>query len=410
MSLLNSLIDTRPLRASRDFRRLWLGRSLSTFGAQLTLVAVLHQVWVISGSSLAVGAIGLAHAIPMITLGMVGGALADRLDRRRLVLAAQSGQTIASALLAVQAIAGFDSLPVVLGLVTLQSTFGAFAGPAGLTFIPRLLPKEQVSAGIALTHSSAQVAMLLGPAAAGAIIAQWGVDVCYIMDAATFLVALYCVLRLPPMRPEGDGPPRPTLHAIWEGLTFIAHRPVIRGALLTDVIATLMAMPIALFPAINEERFGGRPETLGMMMSAIAVGGVAATVMSGNATKAKRPGLVMLVAASIWGIGWASFGLAGSVWLALGSAALAGAADTMTVISRATIIQVATPDSHRGRVNSVNMIVGFSGPDIGNFRGGLVASATSAPIALVSGGLLCVAGIGAVALRNKPLRRFTLER
>lgn len=407
MSLLNSLIDTKPLRTSQDFRRLWLGRSLSTFGAQLTVVAVLHQVWRISGSSLAVGTIGLAHAIPMISLGMVGGALADRLDRRKLVLGAQAGQTLATALLAIQAIAGLGALPVVLGLVALQSTFAAFAGPAGQTFVPRLLPKDQVSAGIALTHTSFQVSMLLGPAAGGAIIARWGVEVCYVVDAATVLIALYCVLRLPSMLPDVDVAPRRTLQSIWDGLGFIAGKPVVRGAFLTDLIATLMAMPIALFPAINDERFGGRPETLGMMISAIAVGGVTATVLSGQATRTRHPGRVMLAAAALWGAGLASFGLAHEVWLGLGCLAVAGAADTISVISRGSIIQLATPDSHRGRVSSVNIIVGMSGPDVGNFRAGVVANAFSAPIAMVTGGLLCVAGITAVALKNTQLRAFS---
>ncbi|SFB44330.1 Predicted arabinose efflux permease, MFS family [Amycolatopsis marina] len=406
MRLIDGLVDTRPMRASPAFRRLWIGNTLSGLGGQLAVVAVLAQVWELTGSSVAVGAIGLAQAVPMVVFGLVGGTLADAVDRRKLVLLTTTGQILSAGLLAAQALSGLASLPLVLGLVSLQAACGGLGAPARKTFVVRLLAEEQVGAGIALTHISFQVAMLVGPVMAGVIIANWGVGVCYAVDALTFGASLYGVLRLPSMRPLTD-PDRPGFRAIWEGWRFIGRRPVIGGALLTDVLATVMAMPIALFPAINAERFGDRPEVLGLFLSAIAVGGLLAGATSGMVTRSRRPGVPMLAAAGLWGLGLTGFGFAHSLWFALGCLAVAGAADTVSVISRGAIVQLATPDTHRGRVSSVEHIIGVSGPDLGNFRGGLVAGVTSASFAVVSGGVLCVVGIAALALVNGPLRRFT---
>ncbi|GAA4003532.1 MFS transporter [Allokutzneria multivorans] len=400
-------IDVRPLRASPEFRRLWIGGTASVLGGQLTVVAVLTQVWQLTQSTVAVGAIGIANAVPMVVFGLIGGTLADTVDRRRLVLFTTIGQIVTAGLLATQALLGFQSLAVVLGLVCLQGTFSGLGAPARRTFAARLLPEHLVRAGIALIHISFQASMLVGPALAGLITAQWGVATCYVIDAVTFTIGLYGVVRLPsmlPSRPEGSSRPGP--RAIGEGMRFLAGQPVVRGALLTDVIATVLAMPIALFPAIAAERFG-RPEALGLFMSAIAVGGIAASALSGVVTRAARPGAVMLAAAGVWGVGLAGFGLAQPLWLGIACLVIAGAADTISVISRGAIVQIATPDAFRGRVGAVEHIIGVSGPDVGNFRGGLVAGVSSPAFALVSGGALCVVGVAHLAGRNKALRRFS---
>ncbi|MEV0697888.1 MFS transporter [Saccharopolyspora sp. NPDC050389] len=407
MSLADRLLDVRPLRSSAAFRRLWCGNALSALGGQLTVVAVLYQMWKLTSSPVAVGAIGLAQAAPMILFGLLGGSLADALDRRLLVLLTTIVQLVSVGLLAVQAVVGATSMWGLLGLAALHATGSGLGAPARRTFVVRLLPADQVSAGIALTNLTFQAAMLLGPAVAGVLLARWGAGACYLLDALTFAAALYSVLRLPAMRPLGDTT-RPGARAIWEGWRFIAGRPVLRGALLSDLLATVTAMPLALFPLINSERFGGRPETLGLFMSAIAVGGIAAGAASGMVTRARRPGAVMLAAAGVWGLGLTGFGLAQPLWLALGCLAMAGAADTISVITRGAIVQLATPDSHRGRVSAVDHIIGVSGPDIGNFRGGLVAAATSAAFAAISGGLLCVACVIGLALTSTPLRRLQI--
>lgn len=403
---MKALVDIRPLRSNAVFRRLWIGGNLSGLGGQLTTVAVLYQAWQLTSSPIGVGAVGLAKAIPMVVFGLVGGALADAVDRRRLVLLTTVGQVVVAALLAGQALAGLGSWWVLLGLVALQATFAALGAPAGRTFAVRLLPADQVQAGIALTHLSFQLSMLVGPALGGVIVGQWGVSACYLIDAVTFGAALYGVFGLPALRPLGEAAARPGVRAIWEGWRFVFGRPVLLGALLTDVLATVLAMPVAMFPVINAERFGDRPETLGLFLSAIAAGGIAAGTASGAVTRTGRPGVVMLCSAGVWGAGLASFGLAPALWLALACLVVAGAADTLSVISRGAILQLETPDSHRGRVSAAEHVIGVSGPDLGNFRAGLVASVTSGPFALVSGGLLCLAGVVLVALFNHSLRLF----
>jgi MFS family permease len=407
VSAFDRILDTRPLRDHPDFRRLWIGTTPAAFGHQIALVAVLLQVWQLTASPAWVGAIGLARALPMIAGSLLGGSLADRVDRRRLVLWATAGGTIASLLLAAQALAGLESLGLVLALVAAQATSTSLSAPARRALIPRLLPAQRVAAGVALHHITFQAAMLAGPAVAGLIAAGWGVGACYLVSAAASGVALYAVAGLPAIPPTST-PTTPVSHlrAVVEGWRFIGRRPVLRGSLLTDLAATVLAMPIALFPMINEERFGGDPRTLGLFLSAIAVGGIAAGLTSGAITRYPHPGRVLLVAAAVWGAGLAGFGLASPLWLAMSCLVVAGAADTVAVISRGAIVQLATPDTHRGRVSAAEHVVGAGGPEIGNYRGGVLASLTSSTFSLVSGGLLCVLVVAAVTARNPALRRF----
>lgn len=346
--------------------------------------------------------------MPLLVFGLVGGTLADAIDRRSLVRWATVGQAVAGLALAAQALAGVESLSLVLGLVSAQSAASAVGAPARRTLIPRLLGPEQVGAGIALQLLTFQGAMLIGPALGGLVIGQWGVGACYLTFAGMVLLSLYGVIRLPSMPPEGAGT-RPGLRSTVAGFTYVRQRPVLRGSFASDLAATLLSMPVALFPLVNEERFGGDPETLGLFLSCIAVGGIAASLFSGLVTRADRPGPIQLGAAAVWGLALAGFGLVAPLWLALALLVAAGAADTVSVTSRGLMVQLATPDSHRGRVSAVDHVVGVAGPDVGNFRAGLVAGLTSAPVALATGGLACAAVTGWIAWRNRPLRDFRVS-
>jgi hypothetical protein len=280
-----------------------------------------------------------------------------------------------------------------------------------------VLERDQVAAGIALTHIGFQAAMLIGPAIAGLVIGGWGLPVCYLLDAATFGVALYGVASLPAMPPAGPSAvggrtePRTVEHAgiraIGAGWRYIARRPALGGSFLTDLAATVLAMPVALFPVINQERFGGNPETLGLFFSAIAVGGIGAGILSGAVTRSPRPGVIQLVAAGGWGLALAGFGVTGVLWAALACLVIAGAADTVSVISRGSVVQLATDDPFRGRVSAVEQLVGVAGPELGNVRGGLLAGLTSATASMTGGGLLCVAGVALIAATHPALRRFS---
>jgi MFS family permease len=403
------LIDLAPLRSSPLFRRLWIGRACSGFGSQMTVVAVMFQVWHTTGSTVWTGAVGLAQAVPLVAFGLAAGSLTDRSDRRRLYLVAVTGQAVCSCLLAVQGFSGRLPVAGVLLLVAAQACFVAVGGPASRTFIPRLLPRDQVAAGLALNRISFQAAALAGPALAGLILGWLGVGGCYLIDAISFAVAFYGAFGLPPMRPEGE-PSRPGLSGVLDGLGFLARNPAVRGALLTDLAATVLSMPISLFPLINAERFGGNPRTLGLFLTAIAIGGVIASVFSGTFTRLPRPGLVMLGGSAAWGAALALFGAVPDPWLGLAFLVVAGAADTVAVVSRSTIVQLHTPDALLGRVVAAEEIVGQAGPDVGNMRGGLVAGATSGTAALVSGGVLCLAAVALVGAATPELRRSSAAR
>jgi MFS family permease len=404
MGLRHALIDLTPLRSSPAFRRLWIGRAFSALGGQMTVVAVMFQVWQTTGSTVWTGAIGLAQAIPLILFGLFLGTAVDRVDRRKFYLIMTVGQAGCSILLAVQGMVGHLPVLGVLLLVAVQSCFVAGGGPAARTFAPRLLPAGQLAAGLALNRISAQGSLLVGPALGGLIVSWLGVGGCYLIDAVSFGLAFYGAFGLPAMRPDG-APARPGLRGIGDGLAFLLRHRIVRGALLTDLAATVLSMPISVFPLINAERFDNDPRTLGLFLTAIAVGGVCASAVSGTFTRAPRPGLIMLGASTAWGAALAVFGLCANPWLGLVFLALAGAADTVSVVSRSTIVQLHTPDALRGRVAATEQIVGAAGPDIGNLRGGLVAGLTSGTTALVSGGLCCVAAVLLVAVGTPGLRR-----
>lgn len=405
MRLSRAVLDLSPLRASRPFRDLWLGSSAAALGAQFVTVAVLFQVWELTGSAFWTGAIGLVRAVPLIVFGLVGGTLADSADRRSIVRWTTAAQLVTAAGLAAQAVAQAESLGLLLGLVGAQATFGALGVPARRALPPRLLPLAQVPAGIALQHLSFQVAMLVGPALAGIVIAELGLTWAFTAQVLTFMLALLGVLRLPHLPPDAAAG-RPGLRAMADGVHLVLRRPVLRGSFATDLFATILAMPISLFPLVNEARFGGSASTLGLFLSAVAVGGIVAGLLSGTVTRARRAGLVQLAAAGTWGLALAGFGLAPGLWLALALLAVAGAADTISVVIRAAMVQLDTPDSHRGRVSAVESVIGQAGPDVGNFRGGVVAGLTSAPFALVTGGLACVLGVAFVGWRNRALRDY----
>ncbi|GAA0913243.1 MFS transporter [Nonomuraea longicatena] len=396
-------IDLRPLRSGRAFRSVWLGSTLAAVGRQITNVAVLLQVWELTRSPVWTGAIGLATALPLLVFGPLGGALADALDRRRLILLTVAGQSAGAAGLAVQAIAGNRSVMVLLGLLAVYSTCSALGSAAWRTLPARLLPGEQVTAGIALHTTSFQAAMLTGPALAGFVITWSGAQGAYLVQAVACGLSLSLALALPRLPVTGARAGRGPAPGGW---SVILRRPALSGSLLTDLAATVLAMPVALFPLVNEIRFGGDPRTLGLFLSAIAVGGLAAGLLSGTVTRLPRSGLVQLLAATVWGLALAGFGLAGPLWAALACLTVAGAADSVSVITRGALVQLETPDEYRGRVSSVEHVIGVAGPEAGNFRGGLLAALIPAPSALVVGGLTAAAAVAAIGLLNRPLRAY----
>jgi MFS family permease len=341
--------------------------------------------------------------VPLVVLALVGSAFVDHVDRRRLALACSYAQLVVSAAMAGVAATDVGGVPAMLALVSLGSAFSALGAPAKHAFIPALLAGERLAAGLALSHLSFQVAMLLGPALAGLITARAGLTWCFIVDTLTFGFALIGIRGLP--RGTAGGTGRPGAAAIGAGLRFTARTPEVRGAFLADLAATVLAMPFALFPMINE-RFGGKPEVLGLLTTAVAVGGVLASMFSGWATRRRRPGMVLLVCGAVWSGSLGLVGLSDLLPAVLALLAVAGAADTWAVVARGTVVQSSTPEAYRGRVASLEHIVGSAGPQLGNLRAGLVATVTGGAASLALGGVLGVLAAGLIAVTTPALRRF----
>ncbi|GGK20135.1 MFS transporter [Streptomyces camponoticapitis] len=399
-------LDTRPLRGGGPFLDLWTGTAASQLGGQIATVAVLAQVWDLTRSPVGTGAIGLVSGLATLVFGLLGGTLADAVDRRTVVRATTGGQLLAAGGLCAQALTDNRNVLLLLTLVAVGAACSGLGAPARRTLPVRLLPSDQVAAGLALTNISFQAAMLAGPALAGLIIARWDFPAAYAAQAVAVAISALAVIRLPPMRPEGAGTKGGRSRPRRGGWRVVLRRPTLWGSMVTDLCATVLAMPVSLFPLVNEIRFDGDPRTLGLFLSAVAVGGITAGLLSGTVTRRRGGGLIQLIAAGVWGLALAGFGLAGPLWLALACLAVAGAADTVSVITRSTLVQLETPDAYRGRVSSVEHVIGVAGPELGNFRGGLVASATSAPFSLVAGGLAAASAVAFVAAVNAPLRAY----
>jgi MFS family permease len=405
------LTDLTPLREIPAFRRLWLGTMASRTGSAMTTFAITLQAYDLTRSPAAVGGIGLATLLPMLLVTLPGGTLADRVDRRRLVLAVTCCQVMLSALLFALTAAGAAALWALYGVVATSAALGSVSAPAQQTFIPRLVPHRQLATAMALNRIVFQVVLIAGPAGAGLVAATAGLRGCYLADVASFAGALWGVGGLPAMPPAGEtagaGRRAPSgLAQTLEGLAFIRRTQALCGAFLADVNATFFALPVSLFPAINAERFGGDPRTLGLFPAAIGVGGLVSAVFAGPLRHTARHGLVMLGCVALWGGAFALFAVVPSLWLTLLALAVAGLADTFTVVIRGMIVQSATPDQFRGRVNAADFLVGAGGGELGSLEAGLVGSLTTPAVSALSGGLLAIAGTIAIGAALPQFRRY----
>ena len=382
---------------------------LSGLGGQVSSFALLYYVWELAHNAALLALVGVAQLVPLLVFGLVGGHLADRVDRRTLVLVTRIAQVVAAVAMAATVISGVGNLTLLFSLIVLQGSLNSLGFPASRAFIPRLLAPDLVAAGNALNNVGMQTLLIGSPLLAGLAIAAWGVDGCFVFDAVTFLAAIYGVLGLPPMPPESHPDAKAADRSVMGGLRLVARTPILVGAFLADLNATVLAMPVAMFPVINSEKFGGSPATLGLFLPAIALGGVVVGALSGQITRSHRPGVLMLFGGMAWALSLAGFGLTGNLWLAIACLAIAGAGDSLSVIARGTIVLRVTPDAFRGRVNALDYVVGAGGPQLGNVRAGLVASVTSGGESVLVGGIAAALGTILIAVFTPQLRRYRLQ-
>lgn len=417
-------VDTSILRSSPAFARLWWGLGVSNIGAQITVVAVGLEMYAITGSTLSVGMIGLAALIPLVVLGLYGGALVDAYDRRRIALIASSVLWVTSALLAVQAFVGLESTGVLYTLVAVQSAAFAVNNPARQAIVPRIVPAQKIPAANSLMTITWNAALFGGPLLAALLVNWGGYGVAYTVDAVLFTFALWALVRLPDIPPalpgrEGPdsggqapsaqvstGPARRVVgvRAILDGLVYLRTQPDVRMTFLADLAAMILASPRVLFPALGVIVLGGAETTVGVLTAAFAVGAMSAGLLSGALTVMHRQGLIIAVAITAWGMSIVAFGALmvaagrtspdsiqwGFLLAGAGALFMAGASDAISAVFRQTILQTATPDHMRGRLQGVFIVVVAGGPRLGDMWLGTQAQWFGEGWAAVVGGVACI--------------------
>jgi MFS family permease len=413
------LADLTPLRVSVPYRRMWFGSALSAIGSQVTTVAVGLQVYDLTGSTFNVGLVGLFALVPLIVLGLYGGSIIDAYDRRRVIITTSTGLLLLAGVFAVQAWLEVDNLWLLYGLVAVQSGLFAVNSPARTTIMPRLLPPELLPAGNALTSLSNSLGMTVGPLLAGVLVATWGFGGTYSLEMALLLVALTTLVALPPLPPQGQVR-RSGVRSVLEGLSFLRTRPNVRMTFVVDLAAMVLAMPRVLFPAIGATLIGGGATTVGILGAGIAAGSIVAGVFSGPLGQIRRQGLAVLVSVAGWASAIVGFGVVvalspgptsdggarWTLWLAFAVLAVAGAADAVSAVFRMTILQAATPDAMRGRLQGVFIVVVAGGPRLGDLLLGSVAELSGEAVAAIAGGLACLVVVIALGVLQPRFARY----
>lgn len=403
--LLRGLVtDVRPLQVSAPYRRLFFGNTVAQLGQQMTTVAVAIQVYALTSSSFYVGLVGVFALVPLVGLGLYGGAIADAIDRRSLALAASAGLWLVSMALAAQALVGLDSVWFLFGCVAVQSAFYALNNPARSAMVPRLLDKELLPAASALNMASFNLGFTFGPMLGALLISWQGFAAAYLLDVVTFSAAYYALVRMPRMPPL-HGTPRAGLRSVVDGLRFLRRSPNLRMTFVLDLCAMVLAQPRSLFPALAYKAYAGGAAAVGVLQAAPAAGALVAFAFSGWVSRVRLQGLAIVVSILCYGLVVGAAGLATTLWLAALFLAMSGMADMVSAAYRSTIMQVAAPDHLRGRIQGVFIVVVAGGPRAGDFLAGSVGETAGERTAMVLGGLACIVGVlVAVGLQRGFLR------
>ncbi|MFC6080271.1 MFS transporter [Sphaerisporangium aureirubrum] len=397
-------VDTRPLRTPA-YRRLLVGQGVSFIGFQLTSVAVSAQVYEITKSSLWVGLLGPANLIPLVVFGLWGGAVADAVDRRRLLITGSLVAWAATLALLVHAWTGMNNVLFIIMVIAVQSTGFAVTSPVRGAIIPRLVPPERVAAANTLNFLVSSAGSVAGPLLAGVVLAKSGYSTAYLIDALLFGAGLYAAVRLPRLPPIGDVI-RPGLRSVVNGLRYIGGHPVVLMSFVVDIIAMAFALPRALFPELAAERFGGSAVAFGWLSASIAIGAVAAGLLSGWVGRVRRQGLALTWVIALWGLTVTAAAFTDHLWLVVVLLAVGGALDLVSAVWRQTILQTYAPDDMRGRMQGVFMVVVAGGPRLGDLRAGATASAFGLVPAWAGGGLVCAVLVVVVGLAVPAFRRY----
>jgi MFS family permease len=399
-------VDLTALRRSRDLRLFTFGQAAATFGTQGALVAIPYQVFVLTGSPFLVGLVGAVELGPLIAGALVGGAWADRFDRRKVLLAGQVVVSIAGALLLITALTD-PHVGIVFALAGLLAGSTAIVQVARAAVVPKLAGPEYLRSAIAVNFGVAQLSSVVGPALAGPLIALGGVEAVYGLVAAGFTAMLAVTLPLPPLKPsEREEPHEPMGRSIAEGLRFVRGNRALMGSFVIDLTAMTFGMPRALFAVLSLTVFHAGPEGTGLLYAAVALGALVAAILTGWLEHARWLGRITIVAVVAWGTAIAAAGFAPNIWVCAALLAAAGAADSVSAVCRSVINQAVTPEHMRGRMSAVFMLVVTSGPRLGDVESGVAASLLAVTAAVSAGGVLCLIGVGAVMLAFPQLAAY----
>jgi len=396
-------LDLTPLAGSRDFRLLFAGQAVSFFGSMMTFVAVPWQVYRLTNSSFAVGMLGVAEFAPVFVTAFVGGALADAVDRRRMVRITEGLIAALTVVLIFNSLLARPRVWVIFTATALFAALNALQRPSLDALVPRLVPAGQMPAAIALRSLSSIIGMIGGPALGGLLVTTLGPATTYSIDLATFAASLAALwlMRAAPPPPDAD---RPSLRSITEGLRYARGRPELLGTYLIDINAMFFGMPMALFPAIADGFGGGA--SVGLLYAAPAAGALCVTLTSGWAKRVNRHGLAVALAAASWGMAIVAFGFAPTLWAAVLCLAWAGASDMVSGLFRSIVWNQTIPDRLRGRLAGIEMVSYTTGPLLGNAESGVVAGLFGVRASVVSGGVLCVAGTALLSLLLPAFLRY----
>jgi MFS family permease len=383
-------MDLRPLRRHRDYRLLYAAQFVSLLGSMVTYVAVPYQVFKLTRSSLAVGLLGVAELLPLLATAFIGGALADAVDRRRMVLVTDVGLGTASTLLAVNALLARPSIALVYTAAALLSAFNGLQRPSLEAMTPRLVDRDEIPATANLALFRGSLVMTAGPALGGILIATAGLTSTYAFDVVTYVLS-FGAMRMIRHVPAPEAAEAPSLRSVAEGFRYARSRQELIGTYVVDFVAMVFGMPLALFPALSEPL--GGPKVLGMLYSAPAFGALVASLSSQWTPRVQRHGLAVMLAATAWGVAIIAFGFCDRLWPALFFLALAGGADALSGVFRMTLWNQTIPDALRGRLAGIEMVSYMSGPLLGHAEAGAIAALAGVRASVVSGGVLCVVGV-----------------
>jgi len=393
----------------RDFRLLWMGQIVSVTGSQMQMVAINWHTYLLTHSALALGLVGLFRAGPIILCSLVGGVVADVIDRRRLMIATQTVMLTSSAILALVTFSGLQHVWPIYLLTAIASAAWAFDTPARQALVPALVPPKDFPNAVSLGMLMFQVGLIVGPALAGFLLASRGPGMVYAINAASFVAV---ILGLALMRVRGrpgfeDGKEtRVSVEALMEGLRFVWRTPIIVQTMTLDFVATFFASANQLLPIFAKDILQVGARGLGFLASAPAVGAVFAGLVMARMGILKRQGMIVIVSVGIFGAATIAFGLSRVFWFSLAMLAITGAADTVSTILRQTIRQLATPNNLRGRMTSVNMIFFMGGPQLGELEAGTMAALVGAPLSVLIGGIGCLFAACVTFVAAKNLRRY----